>query len=446
MEQVLFRKNPELQTDQKILVAVSTGVDSMVLLHLLEQAGLSVGVAHVDHQLRAESKDEAEFLRDYCKRHKLPFYLNVWQQPAKKNIEASARKVRYDFFEEIMEAENYSLLVTAHHGDDQLETMVMRLAQGGSLASHSGIARKQIFGTGSLLRPLLSFSKAEIYHYAEEKQITYFEDITNQSTDFFRNRMRHNVIPELKKENPQILQHVQQFQQQLTWAEPLIKQALKENLRNIRQTDQGWSFSTETLPDERGARYYFLTSFFQDTEGQTGLAVSQRQIFGLLDQIQRPVSQWTLDLGKNWLFARRYQQFSLEKKPTSILNEGIFSLVENQTLTIGGAEKVTLRKSMKKPEINGYHVPLPLDIELPLTIRRRQPGDRMRFSATLKKRINRYFIDQKIPADKRNNAWVVEDSLGEIVALLPFANSYLSIAVETDRIHYILDYMHQVSK
>ncbi|MGO3780883.1 MAG: tRNA lysidine(34) synthetase TilS, partial [Enterococcus viikkiensis] len=80
------------------------------------------------------------------------------------------------------------------------------------------------------------------------------------------------------------------------------------------------------------------------------------------------------------------------------------------------------------------------------TIRRRQSGDRMRFSATLKKRINRYFIDQKIPADKRNNAWVVEDSLGEIVALLPFANSYLSIAVETDRIHYILDYMHQVSK
>ncbi|MDG4869924.1 tRNA lysidine(34) synthetase TilS, partial [Guyparkeria sp. 1SP6A2] len=90
-----------------ILIAVSTGVDSMVLLHLLEQAGLNLGVAHVDHQLRKESKAEAEFLRNYCKRHKLPFYLKVWQQPAKKNIEASARRVRYAFFEEIMEAENY---------------------------------------------------------------------------------------------------------------------------------------------------------------------------------------------------------------------------------------------------------------------------------------------------------------------------------------------------
>lgn len=444
MEQVLFRENPELQTDQKILVAVSTGVDSMVLLHLLEQAGLNLGVAHVDHQLRKESKAEAEFLRNYCKRHKLPFYLKVWQQPAKKNIEASARRVRYAFFEEIMEAENYSLLVTAHHGDDQLETMVMRLAQGGSLASHSGIARKQIFSTGSLLRPLLSFSKAEIYRYAEEKQVTYFEDTTNQSTDFFRNRMRHNVIPELKKENPQILQHVQQFQQQLTWAEPLIKQALKENLRNIRQTDQGWSFSAETLPDETGARYYFLTSFFQGIEEETGLTVSQRQLFSLVDQVQRPVSQWTLDLGDSWQFTRRYQQFFLEKKAT--LNEGIFSLTENQTLVIDKAEEMTLRKSTTKSNVEGYHVPLPLDIDLPLTIRRRQSGDRMRFSASLKKRINRYFIDQKIPADERNKAWVVVDSLGEIVALLPFANSYLSITVETDRIHYILDYTLQVSK
>lgn len=444
MEQVLFRENPELQTDQKILIAVSTGVDSMVLLHLLEQAGLNLGVAHVDHQLRKESKAEAEFLRNYCKRHKLPFYLKVWQQPAKKNIEASARRVRYAFFEEIMEAENYSLLVTAHHGDDQLETMVMRLAQGGSLASHSGIARKQIFSTGSLLRPLLSFSKAEIYRYAEEKQVTYFEDVTNQSTDFFRNRMRHNVIPELKKENPQILQHVQQFQQQLTWAEPLIKQALKENLRNIRQTDQGWSFSAETLPDETGARYYFLTSFFQGIEEETGLTVSQRQLFSLVDQVQRPVSQWMLDLGDSWQFARRYQQFFLEKKAT--LNEGIFSLTENQTLVIDKAEEMTLRKSTTKSNVAGYHVPLPLDIDLPLTIRRRQSGDRMRFSASLKKRINRYFIDQKIPVDERNKAWVVVDSLGEIVALLPFANSYLSITVETDRIHYILDYTLQVSK
>lgn len=93
-----------------------------------------------------------------------------------------------------------------------------------------------------------------------------------------------------------------------------------------------------------------------------------------------------------------------------------------------------------------YQVPLPLEVKLPLTIRRRQPGDRIRLTETLTKRVSRYFIDKKVSAEKREQAWIVEDSTGEILALLPFVNSYLSITTETDRIHYILDYRLQVSK
>lgn len=98
-----------------------------------------------------------------------------------------------------MKQEKYDLLLTAHHGDDQLETLLMRLTRGGSFTGHSGIVRKQSFGTGVLLRPLLDFSKEEIYSYAEKEQVIYFEDATNQSLDYFRNRIRNNVIPELKK-------------------------------------------------------------------------------------------------------------------------------------------------------------------------------------------------------------------------------------------------------
>ncbi|MFQ7236493.1 MAG: tRNA lysidine(34) synthetase TilS, partial [Enterococcus hulanensis] len=112
MEQEFFRKNPELLTDQKILLAVSTGVDSMVLLHLLEQQNVKIGVVHVNHQLRPESKAEADFLRDYCEKQHLPLYMKVWERPAEKNIEAEARRVRYNFFEKIMEQEKYDLLLT----------------------------------------------------------------------------------------------------------------------------------------------------------------------------------------------------------------------------------------------------------------------------------------------------------------------------------------------
>lgn len=444
MRQEFFRENPELIDDRRILLAVSTGVDSMVLLHLLEQQGLSIGVAHVDHQLRAESRAEADFLRNYCKKQGIPFYLKVWQHPAKKNIEAAARSFRYAFFEEIMEQENYDLVLTAHHGDDQLETLLMRLTRGGSFTGHSGIARQQTFGNGMLLRPLLLFSKESLYEYAEENKLTYFEDATNNSQDYFRNRIRQNIVPELKKENPQILEHAQQFHQQLLWANQLIKQTLKENLRNVEFDGHRWFFSTETLPADMGARYYFLSIFFQQKASQTKLAVSQRQLFSLLDQIQRPVSQWVVDLGEGWQFSRRYQQFYLEKKTT--VHQEKYYLGENERFLLPNDEMIALRRSNAVSEKGVYQVPLPLTVKLPLIIRRRQNGDRIHLTETLTKRISRYFIDKKTPMNDRDQAWVVEDSAGEIVALLPFVNSYLSITTETDRIHYILDYTLQVAK
>ena len=119
---------------------------------------------------------------------------------------------------------------------------------------------------------------------------------------------------------------------------------------------------------------------------------------------------------------------------------------ENEQIKLPDGEAIALRKSDTASEIDAYHVLLPAAVKLPLTIRRRHAGDRIRLSETLFKRINRYFIDKKIPNEQRDRAWVVEDSVGEIVALLPFVNSYLSITTETDRIHYILDYRLQVSK
>ena len=167
-------------------------------------------------------------------------------------------------------------------------------------------------------------------------------------------------------------------------------------------------------------------------------------MFLLLDQIQRPVSQWVIDLGEGWQFSRRYQHFYLEKK--IIVHQKKYFLGENERFFLSDNETIALRRSDTVADKGVYQVPLPLTVKLPLTIRRRQDGDRIRLTETLTKRISRYFIDKKTPMDIRDQAWVVEDSAGEIVALLPFVNSYLSIATETDRIHYILDYTPQVAK
>ena len=439
MEQAFLYQNPELRTSQKILLAVSTGVDSMVLLHLLEKMGSSIGVAHIDHQLREESKAEAAFLEQYCKEHNIPFYLKVWQTPTKKNMEAKARKLRYEFFSTIMEREGYNLLLTAHHGDDQVETLLMRLVRGGSFAGHAGISRVQPFATGKLIRPLLTFSKEQIYAYANEQHLTYFEDATNHSTDDFRNRIRLNVVPELKKENPQLLEHANQFHQQLTWADQLIQKSLKENLNNVATDGTCWSFTQSVLPVETGERYYFLTTLFQQITEAQELVVSQRQLFSLLEQLEKVSSQWRFDLGDAWHFVRRYDTYFIEKK-VEITDQEKYSLNENEHCQLSDGSIISVRKNSQYKPSEGFQILLPVTVKFPLIIRHRKAGDRIRLTQDLTKRVNRYFIDKKIPTAERDAAWIVEDASGEILAILSFVNSYLSITTETDRIHYILDY------
>lgn len=439
MDKNLKKRNPELFTAQKILVAVSTGVDSMVLLDLLERLALPIGVVHVDHQLRAESKREAEFLANYCREKQLPFYQKIWQEPVEKGMEAAARKFRYQFFAEVMEAKNYDLLVTAHHSDDQAETMLMRLVRGGSLQAHAGIQRIQPFAKGKLLRPLLNESKEALISYAKKHQLDYFEDASNQSEEYFRNRIRQKVVPLLKAENPQFLRHVQQFQQQLNDAETALKWGLKENLNNVKKTEQGWTFKLTDLPEINASRYYFLQFFFQMIAEDTNLLISQQQLQQILTLINDGASQWSQDLGDDWQFKRSYQQFSL--LPKQMIATESFQIELGQVKKMSDSSSFNLRKKEQKTAVNpNFQVFLPKETAFPLTIRKRQAGDRIQLTKDLRKRVSRYFIDQKISTDLREKAWLVEDSKGEVLAILPFVNSYLSNGMETDKILYILDY------
>ena len=161
--------------------------------------------------LREASDDEAAFLKDYCQTRGIPYYERVWQDPPQNGIEAAAREFRYHFFAETMTLQSYDWLLTAHHADDQMETMLMKMVREGRLQNASGIKRKQPFGNGYLIRPFLTIAKEEIRDYARRRGIAYFEDETNQQTLFQRNRLRHQAVPLLKAENPRALDHFQQL-------------------------------------------------------------------------------------------------------------------------------------------------------------------------------------------------------------------------------------------
>lgn len=198
-----------------VLVAFSGGADSRVLLHVLaklsQKDGFPLYAAHVNHGIRgAEADRDQAFCQTVAEEYGVPLFVCNADVPtlAKrtgKGLEETAREVRYRFFDEVMKQESIGLLVTAHHADDNLETVLFRLCRGSGLRGLTGISRVRAFGNGHLVRPLLSVTRAEILSFCKENGIAYVTDSTNVDVTYTRNRLRAEVVPILCElfEHPQ---------------------------------------------------------------------------------------------------------------------------------------------------------------------------------------------------------------------------------------------------
>lgn len=203
------------KNDAPVLLALSGGADSRLLLHLLseecKECGAPLYTAHVNHMIRGA---EAERDRDFClalsREYGVECFLLEADVPALakasgNSLEAEAREVRYSFFEKIMRDKGIGILATAHNADDNIETMLFNLARGGGIHGLCGIAPSRDFTVGKIVRPLINVSKADILNYCKENSLEFVFDSTNSDTEFSRNRIRSNILPELKKINSDCL-------------------------------------------------------------------------------------------------------------------------------------------------------------------------------------------------------------------------------------------------
>ncbi|MEZ4878949.1 MAG: tRNA lysidine(34) synthetase TilS [Chitinophagales bacterium] len=203
----LFERN------NKLLVACSGGIDSMVLLYLLKILEYDITVAHCNFNLRGEeSNADEQFIIDFCTKNNIPFLLSrliLYKRKNKANnqLKSVARKLRYEWFEQLRNENAIDFIVTAHHANDQLETILLNLTKGTGLNGLKGMLPKNNF----VVRPLLAITKQEIVAFAHQHKIAFREDSSNASTDYQRNLLRHEVVPVLEKINPNILQNIQQF-------------------------------------------------------------------------------------------------------------------------------------------------------------------------------------------------------------------------------------------
>ena len=191
---------------KKFLLAVSGGADSAVLSHLFRVSGFEFQIAHVNYHFRGEDSNlDQKIVQDFCKKNNIKFHLKDISEEEKtemKSLQNWAREVRYDFFFNLLEKENLDFIVTAHHLNDELETFIINLSRGSGIKGLSGIPKNE----NRILRPFLTFSKSEIYAFAEENNIDFREDKSNQKDDYLRNKIRNKIVPKITEIFPNFLE------------------------------------------------------------------------------------------------------------------------------------------------------------------------------------------------------------------------------------------------
>ncbi|WP_017732585.1 tRNA lysidine(34) synthetase TilS [Nafulsella turpanensis] len=236
-EKELFTKK------DKILLAISGGIDSVVMARLFADAGFTVGIAHCNFELRAEESDEDEkFVRKLARKmgaecHVKHFDTEQFAGDHKMSIQMAARELRYNWFETLAATEGYDYIALAHHQNDLLETMLLNLSRGTGIAGLHGIIPKR----GRFVRPLLFADKEMIYAFVTEKQLIWREDSSNASTKYYRNKIRQEVIPPLQELNPNLAQTVSQTAEKVGAVERFFyRQADKLRETAIQQQGPDW--------------------------------------------------------------------------------------------------------------------------------------------------------------------------------------------------------------
>ncbi len=408
--------------NDRVVVAVSTGVDSMVLLALLQELPANIRpqiiVAHVNHRLRKQSEEEERFIRDYCNAHQLKLFVYHWSlaDHPQTGIEESARKMRYRFFAQVMKEEQATILLTAHHQNDLAETMLMKLTRGGQLHQLIGIEEKRPFASGVLERPLLSFPKHRLREYAINNHLKWYEDLTNNELTVSRNRFRHQVIPLLEKENSNFLASLSSYHEQIELAVELENQFAQEQLAKLSNKDGHLDIkelSQLSLAKER----LVLVRWLEKT-GVLGLKrgfieqlladINNRH----LPQFERQVTP-DLVLFKNYseLFIKNVNQ-SLQKTQTSInsvVKLGRWYSIENDYQIAIAKDRAFFNQEEYCQEM--WLAPE----QFPLTIRRWRERDRLPLKDGGHQKVSRVLIDQKVPLSRRNQQLVIVDAQDNVV-------------------------------
>ena len=392
--------NLQFLKEKKLLLAVSGGIDSMVLVHLFQQLDYHIAIAHCNFNLRGEESDgDEQFIRDHAKANNIKIFVTnfdtkLFAEDSKVSIQIAARQLRYSWFTELLLENGLDHLLTAHHLDDSVETFLINFTRGTGLEGLTGIP--QINDT--TVRPLLPFTRAEIEAYANENNITWREDSSNASNKYLRNKLRHDVVPVLKELNPsfassfiQTLQNLQQAQSLVQDAAILVYKQVVTERHNQKHID---ILQLKRLPNYKAYLYQWLMPFgftawddiYSLAEAQPGKIVLSQSYRLLKDREVLILEPLPKNDGMVYVIAEGQHEVDF---PMHLKLEQVNGVTENST---------------KKELFVNKHL-----INFPLFVRRWQEGDYF-YPLGMKgqkKKVSKYFKDEKLSLTEKENTWLL---------------------------------------
>lgn len=424
------RKHQLFQPHATILVAVSGGPDSMALLHYFKSIQhnwkFRLIALTVDHSLRGEgSQEDVKYVTSICNEWGIECNAVTLDVPSFKKqhnlgTQIAARKMRYQFFEQQMEMYQADFLAMGHHGDDQVETVFMRMTRGVEPMNIKGMDVKRSFSRGSIIRPFLCVTKRDIEEYCEKQQIQPRLDPSNESPNYTRNAFRQEVLPFLKEQNAKIHEHVQGFHEYVTEDEAFLQEQAS-NLFNtslfMKKEDAIQFDRSEFLKIssslQRRTFHLILNYLYENSPND----VSYHHWEQFKQLLKASTPQSLLNLPDGLFVIRSYEKIEFTFSHDEGDGSFHFQLSVPGTVLLLDGTSVYVEVNAESTEWNQHHFVCDRSkVTLPLHVRTRRAGDKIALRGMKgHKKVKDLFIDYKIPKAKRDRWPIVTDDEGQIL-------------------------------
>jgi tRNA(Ile)-lysidine synthase len=397
-------ENQIIHKHEKILLAVSGGIDSTVLLHLLTESGYPCTIAHCNFKLRGTESDEDEqFVRQLAVRYQTGIHVNSFDTTGYAlekgiSIQMAARELRYKWFDQLCLENRYDLVATAHNLDDVIETFFINLIRGTGIRGITGIKNR----SGNLVRPLLFASRESIAAFAEEKNIIFREDSSNADTKYIRNKIRHGIIPLLQEINPGFRQSIADTIERLRYTGIIYDQIIEDHKKEIVSEQDGCIYidiqKLSRHPDRKTILYEFL-SCFNFTSGSLG---------DIVKSLDGPSGKMFFSETHRLVKDRNILIISKLK-----MDEFLKYYIEDSTTGLDEPVKMDFMTINRTPQ---FHLSADRDtayldysrLIFPLILRTWQPGDHFHpLGMPHLKKLSDFFIDEKLSIVEKENTWLL---------------------------------------